>query len=122
MNVQSIVLTYCAAWSQPEEAARGALLERCWSETGLYCDPMAEARGREALNQHIGEFQRRMPGAAIALTSGVDQHHGKLHFTWAIHASESPAVFEGRDFGEIDADGMIAKIVGFFAPRPVKAA
>jgi hypothetical protein len=52
------------------------------------------------------------------LASGIDEHHGYQRFAWAMLASDGCQVMEGVDFGELDADGRLKMICGFFAPWP----
>ena len=71
MGAAEVVATYGAAWGEADEAQRRALLEKAWSEDGVYLDPTGRADGREALVQHIGGFQQMMPGHRIDMVSGV---------------------------------------------------
>jgi len=92
------------------------LLAKSWAEHGIYSDPRSEAVGREALVQHIRQIQRRFAGHHIVLTSGVDEHHECLRFTWARVSPEGQRVSEGIDFGEVGSDGRLTRITGFFGP------
>jgi hypothetical protein len=116
--IDEIVSVYGAAWLEVDDGKRRRLLEIAWSEDGVYQDPTAEVSGRDALAQHIAGFQQRLPGSTIAITSGVDHHHGKFHFLWKMAGPEGQTVLEGRDFGELDRNGRIRHIVGFFGPPP----
>jgi hypothetical protein len=62
MDVGAVVTAYGSAWNEPDEAARRQLLESAWADHGTYCDPTANAEGREALVAHIGALQVAMPG------------------------------------------------------------
>ena len=117
-DIEAVVRAYGAAWASAEEDERRRLLELAWSETGIYQDPTADVVGRKALIQHIAGFQRRMPHSRIVLTSGVQHHHGRVHFTWEITNPDGRVTLEGRDFGELDGDGRLCRIVGFFGPPP----
>lgn len=112
------ILGYMAAWSEADEAKRGALLETCWGEQSLYSDPTGKLEGREALTRHIGGFLRRYPGHRFVLTSGVNQHHGWLRFSWALIKADGRPVLEGCDFGAVGSDGRLQSITGFFGPLP----
>ena len=46
---------YMAAWNEPDDTARRALLEQCWSNSGVYLDPNVSLPGRDALATKIGE-------------------------------------------------------------------
>ena len=115
-QVEAVVRAYCAAWVETDTAARGRLLEQAWSEHGTYQDPNADVEGRAALDVHIASMHQRMPGWRIEQTSGADHHHGKIRFTWRLVDGNGKPVTEGIDFGELDGDGRICRIVGFFGP------
>jgi hypothetical protein len=117
-DIETVVRSYGAAWMDVSEAERRRLLEFAWSEAGLYQDPTAEVAGREALIRHIAVFQERSPNSKLSLTSGAQHHHGQIHFTWAIVGPDGTTILEGRDFGELDRDGRLCRIVGFFGPPP----
>ena len=113
-----IVIYYVAAWSETDEGKRRVFLEKSWAENGTYTDPSVEVVGREALVQHIGSIHQRFAGHRILLTSGVDEHHGRLRFTWGMVSPEGSRVSEGIDLGEIGSDGRLIRITGFFGSVP----
>ena len=39
---------YMAAWNEPDDTARRALLAQCWSDSGVYLDPNVSLAGRDA--------------------------------------------------------------------------
>ncbi len=118
MNTQEIVATYGAAWNEPDPARRKALLEKAWAADGTYTDPMAEIAGREALIELISQFQKQMPGAQIVLTSGIDEHHKRIRFGWRVAAPDGATRMEGIDIGQLDEDGRLRSIVGFWGSPP----
>ncbi|MBI1885935.1 MAG: nuclear transport factor 2 family protein [Chloroflexi bacterium] len=118
VTTQGIVEGYGGAWNETDEGARRRLLEKCWADGGTYTDPQSHAEGRDALSALIGGFQQQMPGARIEATSGADVHHNVLRFTWKLLGPQGNTVMEGVDFGELDGDGRIKRIVGFFGPPP----
>ena len=120
-KIEEVVGAYAAAWNEPDIAARRQLLEKSWAAAGTYTDPTAHLEGREALVQHISGFQKGLPNTRIEPTSQVDVHHNQIRFTWKITKVDGTTASEGMDFGVIDADGRIAKIVGFFGPFTPKA-
>ena len=116
--IAGIVTQYMAAWNEPEAAARGALLERCWSDAGVYVDPGVSLAGREALAAHIAKVQAARPGARLEFMSGIDIHHNVVRFMWRLVRADGTAGDTSIDFGEIGADGRLTKIAGFFGPAP----
>ena len=117
-TLADVVAAYAAAWNEPDGAARRRALEKAWADAGVYSDPTARVEGRDALVEHIAGFHAQMPGARIVLTSGVDEHHGAIRFTWALRAADGTTVTEGVDFGELADDGRLRRITGFFGPPP----
>jgi hypothetical protein len=120
-DIEAVVRAYGAAWLEKDVAAREKLLEKAWSRDGVYQDPTADVSGREALSRHIAGFQQRFPGNSIIVTSSAQHHHRKIHFTWKMTDAEGKTTLEGRDFGELDSDGRICLIAGFFGPPPALA-
>ncbi len=122
-NAQEAVDLYGSAWSEPDEAKRRAILEVAWAEDGVYTDPTAYVDGREALVQHIGGFltgRSAGNGPSIQIDSSVDVHHGKyLRFAWKMVGPDGKTVLSpGMDYGELDEEGRLKLIVGFFGPFP----
>ena len=118
MGPSEVVAAYGAAWAEPDEAKRRALLTEAWAEAGVYVDPTGRADGREALVQHIAGFHGMFPGHRIDNASGVDEHDGYLRFAWKMVGPDGAVVMEGVDFGSLDGDGKLKSIVGFFGPWP----
>jgi len=116
MATKETVEAYIAAWNETDEAKRRALIDKCWAENGTYTDPMADVSGRDALATLIVGFQAQMPGATIEITSGIDEHHGRIRFGWKLADGSQP--MEGIDVGQVTADGQLASIVGFWGAAP----
>jgi DNA-binding HxlR family transcriptional regulator len=112
------VLDYVAAWNEPDAATRLKLLERCWADDGAYVDPNVELRGRSALCEHISKVQAGRPGARLEMMSGIELHHHVVRFLWRLVRADGRAGETSIDVGEVDADGRLTKIVGFFGEPP----
>jgi hypothetical protein len=109
---------YVAAWNEPDAAARMKLLEGCWAEDASYLDPNADLAGRSALASHIARMQAARPGARIEFMSGIDVHHNVVRFLWRLVRGDGSAGDVSIDFGEVDGNGNLVKIVGFFGAPP----
>lgn len=112
------VLDYVAAWNEPDAATRLKILERCWADDGAYVDPNVELRGQSALCEHISKVQAGRPGARLEMMSGVELHHHVVRFLWRLVRADGRAGETSIDVGEVDADGRLTKIVGFFGEPP----
>jgi hypothetical protein len=112
MATKDTVSTYMAAWNEKDEAKRRQLIDQCWSAAATYTDPMSDVQGKDALAITIAGFQGQMPGATIDLTSGIDEHHGRIRFGWKL--TNGPQPLEGIDVGVVGDDGKLASIIGFW--------
>ena len=107
-----------AAWNEPDDAARSALLAQCWSDDGVYLDPNVSLAGRNALAMKIGEVLASRPGARLEFMSGIDIHHNMVRFLWRLVRADGTSGDTSIDFGEVGPDGRLVRIVGFFGPAP----
>ncbi|NNF27764.1 MAG: M24 family metallopeptidase, partial [Gemmatimonadetes bacterium] len=83
-DLDALVDQYVAAWNEPSRAGRMEMLEEVWAEAGRYLDPSAHTRGREALADHIGGFQRGMSGPSIQRSGPVIGTGAHITFPWEI--------------------------------------
>ncbi len=116
MATKDTVEAYMSAWNEPDAARRAAIIEKCWSESATYTDPMSDVTGRDGLSALIAGFQQQMPGAGITFTSGIDEHHGRIRFGWKL--TDAPTPMEGIDVGRIGSDGRLEMIIGFWGANP----
>ena len=117
MDPSKVVGAYGAAWNEPDEGKRTALLEESWADDGVYQDPTGKAEGRAALVAHIGGFHTMFPGRSIDLASGVDVTEAGVRWAWVMRNADEVEL-EGVDFAELAPDGRIHRLVGFFGPLP----
>lgn len=112
--------TYMLAWNTPDREVRRCLLASAWSERGRFVDPTADVVGVDALVDHIGGYLKQFPGTRIEPSGPVMAHHDVIHFPWRIVAG-GKTVIEGKDFGQLDRQGKLVLLVGFFpSPPPAK--
>ena len=119
MPVDHAFELYGKAWAEPDAGARAALLAQVWAKDGQYKDPSINLTGAEALSLHIGGFLRQFPGAKLTMTSKTDSYGTTFRAGWLLDFGDgkTPAL-EGFDYGELDHEGRITKIAGFFGPLP----
>ena len=105
---------YAAAWNESDAAKRAAHLETAWAVDGVYCDPTARVTGRDALSEHIGSLRESLGEFEITSTSAYDEHHGFVHWRWRMTKDSGEPMIDGFDVAQIDDNGQVALIVGFF--------
>ena len=108
------ITAYGDAWSATDDAERSALLEVAWAPGAVYSDPLDHLEGREALGRHIGATQAALAGGRIAVTSTPVRHHDSAFFRWTMTDAAGATVLTGFDVVQLDADGRIARLTGFF--------
>jgi hypothetical protein len=118
VSVQEIVDAYIDAWNETDADKRSALIEKCWADSATYTDPMADVSGRDALDETIVGFHQQMSGARIVVSSGLDEHHDRVRFGWQLLQEDGTMRMEGIDVGQIDGDGRLTSIVGFWGVSP----
>jgi hypothetical protein len=112
------VASYVAAWNTRDDAARRHLLEQAWSATGTYTDPVVHLDGRAAMYRYATGFGQRWPGAKIVVTGAFPPHNGLVCFSWQVVGPAGDILRAGVDFGELDPDGRLRRVVGFFGEPP----
>jgi hypothetical protein len=117
--MQEIVERYLAAWNETDPAKRRSLVDEVWAPDGSYTDPLADVRGREAIDGLIGAVQAQFPGFVFTLGGTVDAHHDQVRFSWNLgpaDAAEPPVV--GFDVAVLDSAGQIGSVYGFLDKVP----
>lgn len=118
MDTAHVVRTYVAAWHERDEATRRRLLEQTWAEDGVYADPGGKIAGRTALFAAIADFHEQRPDVRIEVRSRIDQFDRHFRFVWATVDGAGEVLREGIDVGELDEDGRIKSIIGFYGVTP----
>jgi hypothetical protein len=118
VDTAEVVSTYVQAWHERDRATRRRLLEQTWAEDGVYADPGGTIEGREALIEAIADFHERRPGVRIEVRGAIDGFGRHFRFVWATLNEGGEVLREGIDVGQLDEDGRIASIIGFFGITP----
>jgi hypothetical protein len=121
-DVTTIVDSYLAALSEGDAAERAKLVSQAWAEDGRFVDPLLDVRGHDAIGDIAVAVGEQFPGHAFRRTSGIDTHHDRVRFTWALFGPDGTVALSGIDVGEVAEDGRLRQIVGFFGDAPEEAA
>jgi hypothetical protein len=118
VDTSAVVEIYVRAWHERDESSRRRLLEESWAANGIYTDPEETIVGRDALFEAIAAFHEQRPDGRIEVRSRIDEFGRYFRFVWATVDGSGAARREGVDFGQLDVEGRIASIVGFFGVVP----
>ena len=62
------------------------------------------------------------PGHRFERTTAVDEHHGWARYGWALLDPAGETVLTGTDVVQLDDDGRLTRVVGFFGELAPAAA
>lgn len=106
-----------AAWNETNPEKIRDHLDRALSTDVLFIDPSHSIVGLEAFEKMVREFRAQFPDAVSSRASGVDTHHNLYRYNWEIHRS-GKLMLPGFDVAELNTEGKVCRIEGFFGPLP----
>lgn len=117
-KLPGLIEAWFAAWAEPDDEARLAILNRC-------CDPAVRLRtsfahtdGVEELNEHIRNAQRHMPGVRMR-PCGAPQHvRGNARVDWVVEGPDGTDAFRGMNIMTLSPDSRFLSVVAFSVSQP----
>lgn len=107
-----------AAWNEHDPVKMRQLVEAALTKDVAFTDPNYQIVGIDAFLEQMEEFRRTEGKAKLVPTTGVDMHHDRARYGWAV-LREDGSRFDGFDAVALDlAQGKICRIDGFFGPLP----
>ncbi|MFK7732855.1 MAG: hypothetical protein AB8B48_14640 [Pseudomonadales bacterium] len=106
-----------AAWNEPDASKVRSHLERALAPQVRFVDPTIDVTGIDGFEANVHDVHQRLTNAVYSHTSGVDSQHGFHRYHWAIHQN-GELIVPGFDVTEIDENGLIVRVIGFFGPIP----
>jgi hypothetical protein len=117
-DVATVVDRYLDMWNETDPARRLEHIDAAWVPAARYIDPQLEAEGHGGLGEMVAGVQAHFPGHRFRRTTGIDQHHDRVRFGWELVAPDGSVTVAGIDVGELDGDGRLRSITGFFGEIP----
>ncbi|HEX3785745.1 MAG TPA: nuclear transport factor 2 family protein [Pseudonocardiaceae bacterium] len=121
-DLTATIDTYLEAWNETDAARRAELIERVWAPEGKLIDPPLAAQGHQGISELIATLHTQFPGHRFRRASGIDSHHDQLRVAWELLAPDGQVALAGLDVGELDEQGRLRRITGFFGPIPAETA
>jgi hypothetical protein len=116
--MNDVIARYLDCWNETNPAARRKLIDEVWAADAEYIDPMAEARGRAAIDATIGAVQNQFPGLVFTLAGPVDAHHLQARFSWGLGPEGAEPLVVGFDVAVTDDRDKITTVLGFLDKVP----
>lgn len=111
---------HLAGYGEPDRARRAELLGRAWNPQGRIVDPPMDAEGVAAIADLVDVVLTQFPEHRFERTTAVDEHHGHARYGWALLAPDGSPSVTGVDVAELDDDGRLLRVVGFFGDLPAR--
>jgi hypothetical protein len=110
--------TLLAAWNEHDPVKMRHLVEAALTPDVAFTDPNYQIIGIDAFIDQVNDFRAAEGKARLVPTSGVDMHHNRARYAWAVLRTDGTR-FDGFDVVEIDpVQGKIKRIDGFFGALP----
>jgi hypothetical protein len=119
--IETMVDRHLAACCDTDPARRAAAIRELWLADGRLVDPPLEARGHQGISDQAATLQSQFPGHRFERSTAIDAHHGFLRYGWRLVSAAGAPVLEGVDVAELDVDGKLMRVVGFFGAQPAAA-
>jgi len=122
-GLAATVDTHLNAYCDPDPARRAEGFGAVWRVDGELLDPPLEGHGLAEITALPDMVLAQFPGHRFERTTAVDEHHGWARYGWTLVDPHGAVVLTGTDIVHLDADGRLARVVGFFGDlAPTSAA
>lgn len=114
--------THLAGYCEPDATRRLELLSGVWADDGELLDPPFDGTGPDAIAGLVDAVLTHYPEHRFERTTGVDAHHAFARYGWALVAPDGAVAVAGVDVAQLDDEGKLVRVVGFFGDLPPKEA
>jgi uncharacterized protein YndB with AHSA1/START domain len=114
----ALVDRYFAAWAETDSAARDVILAAVTRTDVVVRDGFAALASREDLHAHIAATHIFLPGSTLERQGEPRLVQGTALVDWIARGPDGTPRGRGTNVVELDADGRIAKVIGFTAASP----
>ncbi len=105
------------AWNEKDPSKVRAHVEAALSPDVVFADPNYYTEGIDAFEAMVREFHASYPVSTCEHISGYDSHNNRYRYRWRVSINGAAAL-DGMDVTEIDANGLIVRVDGFFGDIP----
>ena len=117
-ELNALIDAHLTAYADPDASRRATVAQRIWAAGGQLIDPPLAATGHAQISQQADQLLAQFPGHRFVRSSGIDSHHGFARYGWQLLGPSGAVVLEGIDIAQLDAQGRLAQVTGFFGPLP----
>ena len=117
-TIEDTVDSHLAAYGEPNAELRAKTVKDIWAANGRLVDPPIQGEGHDGITALGDIVQAHYAGHTFRRTSAVDSHNGFARYEWELVAPDGNVAITGTDIAEVDGEGRLVRVVGFFGPVP----
>ena len=106
--------TYLEAYGETDPTRRATLIAQAWATDGKLIDPPLDAAGHDGIDGMFVAVQGQFPGHTFRRSTELDAHHGFARYGWQLVAADGSVTLAGTDIAEVDDNGRLVRVTGFF--------
>jgi hypothetical protein len=104
------------AYALADADRRTKLVADAWNADGSLTDPPLAGRGHAEIAALADVVLTHYAGHSFRRTTAVDSHHEFARYGWDLVGPDGAVAVSGTDFVEVDGDGKLLRVIGFFGP------
>jgi hypothetical protein len=116
-DITTLVDKHLAGYCESDAARRAELVSTAWAESGSLIDPPFDGKGRDNIAAMTDVVLTHYAGHTFRRTTDVETHHQFGRYGWDLVAPDGSVAVSGTDYLELDEDGQLQRIVGFFGDQ-----
>jgi hypothetical protein len=118
MKQVPVVFTFMLdAWNERDPERIRSHADKCMAENIVFADPTNFVHGLDAFTEMIRHYRKKYPESDVSRTSGLDSHNNRYRYSWEIHIGGT-LLIKGYDFVQLNEQGKIERVDGFFGELP----
>jgi uncharacterized protein YndB with AHSA1/START domain len=114
-RAEAVVDGWFTAWNESDAARRDHAIGQLAVAGVAFHDRYSCVTSLDDLRAHLAAIHRFMPGMRVARAGVVRQCQGQAIADWTATGPDGTARGSGTNVFEFDADGRVAKVIGFWA-------
>ena len=111
--LQQIWKAYLNAYGEVAADERERLLRQSVTDDVVFTGPNEDDQGFGKLVEHIGQVQKKSPGARFESNKLLTQH-GQLLSEWTLYKKDGAKIATGHKYARFNEQGRLTHLAGFF--------
>jgi hypothetical protein len=112
-TLQQLFKSYLDAYADIAADERERLLRQSVTDDVEFTGPVEDSRGFGSLVEHIGQFQKKLPGAYFKSNKLLTQH-GQLLSEWTMYKKDGAEIATGHTYARFNDQSRLTHLAGFF--------